>query len=675
MLYNIGRLWIEKHANPPERADFKGFLTLLLDVAGSDSLQVSIPPLHLWAKLLSVDAIATSPATLSLVGPLLELCSQRLVRYEAFPQESDHPSILFLNEDIETMPERHAFLGNYSRFCTQIVELMVPHQPIDALYHVLGQADQVLEHAYDGEPPFHPSTYTKNSVPFLKIDASFSVIEAAIRGCFKWLTTSEPDESLEHRQDIMVSNLEVWCDRLLTINFEDPIIKERVLNLAVGFAVGPLRRNHQFAIRLFDKILETDCPPYPDSTAYTDAVRDLHAFCTHQMQRLAVKFPDQLITIYDEIERKLNTLSASAGVDAALRARYSAILFVIMHRATTVDVEPREARMKQMLQPVIDQWQDKDLSNSLSNFNSFTRLLGLENLQAYLISRKAHMIEDWSSQPLDDEGKAMQAKIQSAIDALPLKPIKHLLSASCEKLPQPSTTFDMSLRIWQQYAPVVLPNLLQLVSLSQTYQNPSTWPDLPPEMAPTVKRIFTDRFWQVGISQGSRDEFYARIGGTKSTLEGLASSVRATMRTLREMGYKSLYALSLLGDYLYSIPDLPGPLAGAIFTNAGVLSPHQMSLLIELMRPIIEKCPERFQASFLPTVIVSLFEVVDAKASSEWERIEERHRNANADEDLSTEMKEESILRQLTMASVGLVGALLEPSRLRKYDSQNADVN
>lgn len=660
---------MEKFATLPESYDMKAFQSLLLDVARNESLQVSIPALHLWAKLLSVDAIATSPATLSLVGPLLELCSQRLVRYEAFPKDSSHPSILFLNEDIETIPERHAFLGNYSRFCNQIVELMVPYQPIDALYHVLGQADRVLEHAYDGEAAFHPSMYTKNSVPFLKIDASFSVIEAAMRGCLKWLTSSAPHSSLEHRQDIMVSNLEVWCDRLLGINFEDPFIKERVLNLSVGFAVGPLRRNPQFAVRLFDKILDTRCPSYPDSSAYTDAVKDLLGFCTHQMQRLAIKFADQLVSIFDEIEQKLTVVSTSVGSEPHVQARYSSILLIIMHRAGTIDLGPREARMRQMIQPNMDQWQDKALEASLSSLESFCRLLGLDGVQNYLVSHKAQNIEDWSLQPLDDEGLALQKRIQSAIDDLPLKATKSFLSATCEKLTRPSQPFDMAQRFWQSYAPFILPNLLRLMSYSQTYQNPSTWPGLTPEMAPTIRRMFTDRFWQVGISQGSRDEFYARIGGTKSTLEGLASSVRATLRTLRETGYKILYLLSLLGDYLYSIPGLPVPLANAIFGDARVLSAHQMSLLVEIIKPIIEGCPIQYRESFLPPMVLSLFEQVDQKTSLEWERIEARHRSAGAEDDLSTEMKEESILRQLTMASVGLVVALLDSAKPGEFPS------
>ena len=31
------------------------------------------------------------------------------------------------------------------------------------------------------------STYTKSSVPLLRLDAQFTVIEAALKGCLKWL--------------------------------------------------------------------------------------------------------------------------------------------------------------------------------------------------------------------------------------------------------------------------------------------------------------------------------------------------------------------------------------------------------------------------------------------------------------------------------------------------------
>lgn len=154
MTFNIGRLLEERPSFAPEDSNLGGFFDLLMDIMKNPSLHVSIPALHLWVKLLNSDKISDSPALMALASDLLETCSQRLIRFEALPEDSKNPSIMFLNEDVDTMPEKHAFLGNYARFCNQVVEAVVQKQPIDALYHILSQADQVLDHVYDGEPAF-----------------------------------------------------------------------------------------------------------------------------------------------------------------------------------------------------------------------------------------------------------------------------------------------------------------------------------------------------------------------------------------------------------------------------------------------------------------------------------------------------------------------------------------
>lgn len=63
----------------------------------------------------------------------------------------------------------------------------------------------------------------------------------------------------------------------------------------MGFAVGPLKRNAQFAFKVFDYILDTKCPSHSACVAYTDAVSDLQAFSLHQLQKLAMRFPDYLV--------------------------------------------------------------------------------------------------------------------------------------------------------------------------------------------------------------------------------------------------------------------------------------------------------------------------------------------------------------------------------------------
>lgn len=207
MIYSIGNFIIES----PGKIDNLGdFLDLVLSIVKNQSLHVSIPALHLWVRLLGEATVKRLPAVTHRIGELLEICSHRLIRYEALPAETTNPSIVFLNEDVDTLPERHAFLGNYARFCTQAVESIVEAQPVDALYHILAQADLVLDHLYDGEPAFERKlptfscklkltlearNYSKTSAPILRLDAQFSVVEAALKGCAKWLSTRKgPDQ-------------------------------------------------------------------------------------------------------------------------------------------------------------------------------------------------------------------------------------------------------------------------------------------------------------------------------------------------------------------------------------------------------------------------------------------------------------------------------------------------
>lgn len=185
-------------------------------------------------------------------------------------------------------------------------------------------------------------------------------------------------------------------------------------------------------------------------------------------------------------------------------------------------------------------------------------------------------------------------------------------------------------------------------------------------MAPIVSRILTDRFWQAGISVGSKDDFYARVSGTKSTMEGLASSIRGSIRTVRESCYSILFSMSSLDVDFYGFSELPGPLAHALFADAHCLSSHQLIALLNIVRLLVDECPVEVRSHFVPPILASCFTQMDAKCSSEWEKLS--HKNViPADEDtLTEEMKEESILRQLTHTSVMMVAAFLDPARLSR---------
>lgn len=134
--------------------DLSLLFQFLIDILRHPSLTVSIPVLHSWSRLLTAERVGDMEIVTPLIAPLLEICTQRLVRWENLPEDSEDPTILFLNEDIDTIPERHAFVGNYRRYCSTVIEVIVQKRPHDAIPYILSNVDQNLNNLYSGVQPF-----------------------------------------------------------------------------------------------------------------------------------------------------------------------------------------------------------------------------------------------------------------------------------------------------------------------------------------------------------------------------------------------------------------------------------------------------------------------------------------------------------------------------------------
>jgi len=317
-----------------------------------------------------------------------------------------------------------------------------------------------------------------------------------------------------------------------------------------------------------------------------------------------------------------------------------------------------------MLNEVKAAWQNEEFTKSLSSFESFCELLCMGQLPQFLATHSFQHVADWSAQALDNEGQAMQKNIQKRLDQLPLRMTKTLLAASIDKVREGTQVYDIAATLWAEAIPVILPNILQLISHAQAFTNVErNWSGLPPELQQVVRRMLTDRFWQSGISTESRDDFFARVNSSKSTYEGFSSTVRACIRTIRETSYFMLYSLTRFKEPFYGISDLPEPLSQALYGNAGSLSAHHLSVLLSVSTHLIEGCPVGLREKFLPPVISGVFGVLDRKVSSEWETLNWKIAESGEDDNLTDEMKTESILRQLTYSSVALVSQLLDTSR------------
>lgn len=597
-----------------------------------------------------------------MVGGLLETCCARLIRYESLPEDTEDVTLQFLNEDIDTVPERHAFLGNYRRFCADIIEVLVRRTPVEAMQHILGQATHMLSNLYSDKPSFQPQTFSKNSAAVLQVDAQVTVIDAAIKGYLKWLNTQGEDMQEDERKRVTMENsFEEWGRQILQARFEDPEIAKKVISLMATFSTKALPDRSAFALSFLEYMLTIRLADNPEIAQYSDAVKDLERICSLEMQKLAMKFADDFMNVYDQLENKVNEMIADPTTDERQRMAYSAFLFIIIHRCTTLDKATQEQRMRQMLNQVKDTWSNDAFSKSISDFQSFCSILGMGQLPEFLAANNFRGVQDWSSQPLGSEGQALQAAVLERSQQLPLRLTKTMLAASTEKLREGSPAYETAAALWAEAIPTLLPNLLQLVSHAQAFNDiESNWSHLPLELQQVIRRVLTDRFWQAGISTESRDDFFARVSGSKSTYEGFASTIRGTVRQIRESSYYILYSLTKFRDHFYGISELPGPLSQALFGHAYALTAHHLSVLLTVSTHLIEGCPAHLRSHFLPPMVQGLFRELDRKISSEWNDVARQVAESGENDNLTDEMKTESILRQLTYSSVSLVAVLLD---------------
>lgn len=652
-----------------ETVDLPAFFDLLLLVTQHRSLTTSIPVLHSWTKLLSVQEERIVDLVLAALPTLLEIASERLVRYESLPEDTEDEIMLFLAEDFDTVPERHAFLGNYRRYCTTIIQSIARYRPIDALSIVLQGMRSMLENGpYTGARGFDSTNYSKASLPVLRFDAQFNVVSGALKGYAAWMSDVRdvvPEQELylkvQRDQEQAAEALQQWCHGMTSVHTDEPGVAEQVLQTFVMVLRTLKSPSGNFVLSVVQHILTMRLYDQPAHVSYSDSIKAFEGLRVIELQKVALAYPNALLEVYNELEPRVNELAQKYTDDPRLLWGYKAFLFMILHRASGIDNGTRMSKLQEMLQPTYDAWADPSLSQQVNSLPNFCDAVGMGNLADFYKAHGFDRVPDWSAQLLDQAGQARQAEIKEKADRLPLRMTKSMLSATTEKLRAGTEEYDNACSLWSGLIPMVLPSLLQMIRQAVAFHNMSNWNHLPDELQVVVKRTLQDRFWQSGISNESKEEFYARISGSKSSYEGFASTVRGTVRNVREQGYHILYLMTKFDEQFYGLPELAEPLADALFADAHALSANHLHPIINLTTGLVQRCPPHYRARFLPPILRQLFIKLDAKISSEWESIgAAADRSQQEMDELSDEMRTESVLRQLTFAMVSIVPFLLE---------------
>ena len=662
----------------PNALEPAAFLHFLIVVAQHPSPIVSIPAVHSWVKLLEIPAWRRHESISSCVAPVLEVVCSRLVQYDQYPDDTNEPAVIFVNEEIEIFPERQGFLLNFRRLNASVIEWICYTYLEQALDFILTQVSGILQQIKRSESAFSPEGYQRVSMISLKADAQFAIVDAAFKGLERWHNAHRhaSKEDVEQIGQRARQKSKSWAvDMISSYQFHDPQIKQRQIKTAVEISSRGLQKDTEFAFVVLEHILSSFIPTSEAYPVYSEAVSDLHTYATSELRRLSIYHADYFATFYDQLSSKFGDLISQMNVDQRVQVDLKSILFLIVQRAATTNLDQQRARLWSFLQPLLDGWEDSQNQAAWSSYESFARSQRFDAIGDFFSSINAVQIEDWTSLQTDQNGAHLQQQMSEAFFRLPLRETRVFLSISTERLEQDSAMHKMISELWMRIVGPMLPAILQIVRFNHQLHDPTAWPNVSPAQLPAIQRVLRDRYWQSGISDGSMNEFHMKVKSSKTSLEGFASSVRGRIRNNLEQCYSIIHTLGRLGERFYGLAEVPLMIADSLLSTVEPLSPHHFSIMLLMLPKLIEECQPRLRHQFLTPIMSELLRQMDSKLVSEWHKIDQRKQTKHDEENLSDEMRDDSVLRQTTYKAVNMVSAWLDSKREDQLSQKKTIVN
>ncbi|KAK9241260.1 armadillo-type protein [Lipomyces kononenkoae] len=634
-----------KNCLPPE-ADLKGYLELVLATTQHESLIISGLSLQFWCSILRVEELASRQEVADLLPRLLELTAHRSIRYERV--ETHTVTKKFLDIDFDSMPEVHAFLGNYRRFIDDIARLVVCRMPVDSMLWLDMRLDKFFSSWHGWHSNGSPVALQKDPL-FLVAYAQFSMVDAALRGISRWKGWyQEPDKNI-----ILLSLnpiIERFCDRMLSMNVTDPVLLRKQIQTLVQFA--PLMTDvSQTMFRVLERVLQACTfeyqPNIPDEDV--ELIRDLRNKCSTELNRLAYLMPNALMQIYPDLERIINEIIGSHRLSDHEVVSFLSFLLVVSQRS---DASNKAECFAKIVDPVLNSWTDEATMKGLSQLPWFMERVGIVEIAKYFRDRGVDANTDLLATPMDDTGRLLKTRLKDQWAALfPIRATRIFIQYTIEKLDHSSEEFQNLLSLWKPRVQPILPHILQLLAQIEAYNNPENWEDLPLEVRSFVRDSCAERFWQVGISLQSRDEFVEDNVKAAQTLRDFADSLGHMLRYTREYAFLALGSITQLESTLYEIPAIGTALWRALAGQPQGITLHAWKHLVAfVVRPVVRNCPPELREVFFPDFLPAMLTQLEGVIGARWDELMRRGLIGQVEEDdvLSDEMMDEYLLRQFS---------------------------
>lgn len=648
MIVGLGEYLNVSKNRLPKEANLKQYLFLVLQTTNNPSLVISGMSLQFWCSVLRVNKLNSRPEIQELLPQLLEIAAERCIKFDDVGD--DHIAKQFLAYDFDSATDMQVFMGNYRKFMEDIVRLIVCVLPQPSLTWLESRMDAFFSSDIGRESLESPKLQYSGNPAFFLAYSQFILVECALRGVTRWkIWYTLPDtENIREQLSVII---ERWCERLIAMKIHDPMLLRKHVQTLVQFAPSLLNMTN-LMFRVLEKVLVACTFEYPPNATDEDreTVRDLRTSCGTELNRLAYMMPEVLMQIYDDLERVIGETIASNKLSDHESVAFLSFLLVVSQRS---NISNKAERFSKIVDPVLSSWSDEGTVKGLMDLPWFMERVGIVRIAEYFRSRGVTSSTNLLATEMDDQGKALKAELKSKWSALfPIRATRIFIQYTIEKLDHQSVQYKELLAQWKPRIQPILPHILQLIAQIQAYHNPENWKSLPEEVQSFVKYSCMERFWQMGVSTQTKDEFLDENVRAMHTLRDFADSVGHIIRYTREYAFLTLGSISQLEETIYEIPGIAENLYKALAGDSAGITSHSWRHMTSLvLRNIVKNCPRHLMDTFLVEFLPPILRKLDEVLCEKWEKVYKTGIMIQSEEDaddLSEEMMDEHLLRQLT---------------------------
>ncbi|GMM53249.1 karyopherin [Starmerella bacillaris] len=635
----------------PEDSNLKGYFQVMLKISEHPSLMISGLVLQFWCSILRIERLARLEAVEELFPALLEVASSRCISYEDMPEDSISKQYMLV--DFDAKQESVQFYRSYQRYMEDILRLMVCRIPVEGMQFIRNKVMQYFQSEIGWKTM--NEKLEKDDAAYIYGSSMFVLVESTIRGASRWQLWAEESDKQRLNNDILLF-LSEWALEMLELRTVDLRMQRKTVECLVQFA-PLLKDNDDVLFKILERVLQSctaDLPPEtPEFDAQREAVMELRMASGTELNRLAYMVPEALSKIYEQLEQVVAQLIVEKNIKEHESVSFKSFLLVASQRS---DMPNRDQKFITIVDPVLARWTDETTMKGLTNLEWFLERVGVVEIDQYFKYRGITEHSNLLEIEIDDAGRKLKAELKQKWQQIfPIRPSRIFIQYTIERLDHNSKEYQYLLSMWKPRVQPILPHILQLISQIMAYHNPANWTSLPPEVQTFVKASCTERFWQVGISMQTRAEFEQASQQASQTLQDFADSVGHIVRYTREYAFLTLGSISQLEETMYEIPGMGRLLATALTSTTEGVTCHAWRHMISLVvRNIIKNCPpqyiEPFFLDFLPPFLQTMNQVLVnlwTKQEKVGLQMEDNDKTSD-DTDLSEEMMDEYLLRQLT---------------------------